>query len=64
MKEQMVIDPVSTIATVVVFILCLSVFAFIVYRALRMPRSKADHLAQLPLQDEQTEIKKIQEDDQ
>lgn len=53
MKEQMVIDPVSTIATIVVFILCLSVFGFIVYRAVRMPRSKADRLARLPLEDQE-----------
>jgi cytochrome c-type biogenesis protein CcmH/NrfG len=51
MKEQMVIDPVSTIATAVVFVLCLSVFAFIVYRAIKMPKKKADQLAEMPLKE-------------
>jgi uncharacterized membrane protein (DUF373 family) len=51
MKEQMVIDPVSTIATAVVFVLCLSVFAFIVYRVIKMPKKKADQLAEMPLKE-------------
>jgi len=49
MKEQIAIDPVSTIATIVVFILCLSVFITIVYRAVRMPRKKEEELARMPL---------------
>lgn len=44
---------IQNVLVIAVFILTLTVFIFFFVRALRMKKSQAEHMSQLPLQDDQ-----------
>ncbi|AHF89335.1 hypothetical protein OpiT1DRAFT_00545 [Opitutaceae bacterium TAV1] len=54
MFRRLVIENWISLLTVIAFIVALSIYVPITLRALRMTRARTDHLANLPLDDDQT----------
>lgn len=53
MFKRVTFEEWQSIITVVAFLLTLAGFVYFTFRALTLPKSKRDHLSNLPLDDEQ-----------
>jgi len=50
MGSRVIFEDWTIIFPIIAFLVAFPIFAYIVYKALRMKQSKADHMAHLPLQ--------------
>lgn len=54
MFKRVTFEDWQAIITITAFILCFLTFLWFAYRAIRMPRQKRDHMANLPLESDES----------